>query len=91
MSLITITSGIGCGGMIVANLVSERLKLELYDDERLQEEVVKNLISREALGMFDEKAPGLFSRLLSHKPEVYLDLFWKHSYMRMSYLCAFGN
>jgi cytidylate kinase len=74
MSLITITSGIGCGGMIVANLVSERLKLELYDDERLQEEVVKNLISREALGMFDEKAPGLFSRLLSHKPEVYLDL-----------------
>jgi hypothetical protein len=24
--------------------------------------------------IFDEKAPGLFSRLLSHKPEVYLDL-----------------
>jgi cytidylate kinase len=74
MSLITITAGIGCEGMVVARLVSDGLKLELYDDERLQEEAVKNLISREALGIFDEKAPALFSRLLSHKPEVYLDL-----------------
>jgi cytidylate kinase len=74
MSLITITTGIGCEGMVIARLVSDGLKLELYDDDRLQEEAVKNLISREALGVFDEKAPGLFSRLLSHKPEVYLDL-----------------
>jgi cytidylate kinase len=74
MSLITITTGIGCGGMIIARLVADGLNLELYDDERLQEEAAKNLISREPLGIVDEKAPGLFSRLLSHKPEVYLDL-----------------
>jgi cytidylate kinase len=38
MSLITITTSIGCGAMSVSQKVAEGLKLELYDDERLQQE-----------------------------------------------------
>lgn len=40
MSLITITSGIGSGGMAIAQLVSDELKLVLYDDQKLQQEAV---------------------------------------------------
>ena len=40
MSLITITSGIGSSGMTIAQLVSNELKLDLYDDQRLQQEAV---------------------------------------------------
>jgi cytidylate kinase len=74
MPLITITSGIGCGEMAIARLVADGLKLELYDDRRLQEEAIKMGISSGDLKGLDEKAPGLFSRLLSHKPQTYLDL-----------------
>lgn len=74
MSLITITRNIGCGGTTIARLVADGLKLELYDDRRLQEEAIKMGISREVLKRLDEKAPGLFNRLLSHNLETYLDL-----------------
>jgi len=74
MSLITITSGIGSGGMTIAQLVSNELKLNLYDDQRLQQEAVDIGISSEEVKDFDQKAPGLFNRILSHKPQVYLDL-----------------
>jgi cytidylate kinase len=74
MSLITITRCMGCGGMTIARDVADRLKLELYHDQRLQEEALKIGIQPEVLKDVDEKAPGLFSRLLSHKPEAYLDL-----------------
>jgi cytidylate kinase len=74
MSLITITTGIGCEGMAIGQLVCDGLKLKLYDDQRLQEEASKIGIPTEALETLDEKAPGLFSRLLSRKPDVYLDL-----------------
>jgi len=74
MSLITITRSIGCGGMTIARLIADGLKLELYDDQRLQQEAIKMGISPEVLKKLDEKAPGLFNRLLSHKPETYLDL-----------------
>ncbi len=73
MSLITITRSLGCGGMIVARRVADELKLELYDDRRLQEEAIKMGIPEDLKG-FDEKAPGLFDRLLTHKPALYLDL-----------------
>lgn len=75
MSLVTITRNIGCGGTTIARLVADGLKLELYDDHRLQEEAIKMGISPEVLKRLDEKAPGLFNRLLSHKPETYLDLW----------------
>ncbi len=74
MALITITIGIGCEGMAIAQGVADGLKLELYDDQRLQEEARKIGIPPEVLENVDEKAPGLLSRLLSRKPDVYLDL-----------------
>jgi cytidylate kinase len=74
MSLITISQGIGCGGMAIARLVADELKLELYDDENLEKEALRIGIPPEDLKGFDEKAPGLFSRIWSDKPQVYLDL-----------------
>jgi len=74
MALITITTGIGCEGTAIAQRVADGLKLELYDDQRLQEEARKIGIPPEALENMDEKAPGLFSRLVSRKPDIYLDL-----------------
>ena len=74
MSLITITAGIGAGEMAIARLVAEGLNLELYDDQRLQEESIKMGVTSAELESLEQKAPGLFNRLLSHKPEIYLDL-----------------
>jgi cytidylate kinase len=74
MSLITITRCIGCGGMTIARSVAERLNIDLYDDQRLQEEAGKIGIQPEVLKDLDEKAPAFFNRLFSHKPDVYLDL-----------------
>lgn len=74
MSLITITSGIGCGGTAIAQILSHELTLDLYDDERLQQEAVDAGISMEELKDFNQKAPGLFNRILSNKPQTYLNL-----------------
>jgi cytidylate kinase len=74
MSLITISESIGCGGKAIASLVAKELKLELYDDPRLEEEAIQlGIKPKDAKGL-DEKAPGLFSRIFSDKPQVYLDL-----------------
>ncbi|MBW1691465.1 MAG: cytidylate kinase family protein [Deltaproteobacteria bacterium] len=74
MSLITITSSMGTGGITISRQVADALNLELYDDQRLQEEAEKIGISPEHIESLDEKAPGLFSRLLSYKPQAYVDL-----------------
>jgi cytidylate kinase len=74
MPLITISRSIGCGGSIIAQLVADALKLELYDDQRLQEEAVSMGIRSEDLKSLDEKAPGLLDRILGKRPEIYLDL-----------------
>ena len=74
MSLITITASIGCGATIIAGQVAKGLGIELYDDDRLQEEAVDIGLSSEDLKSLDEKAPGLFNRLLRRKPDVYLEL-----------------
>ena len=71
MSLITVTTSIGCAAMSVSQKVAEGLKLELYDDERLQQEALSMGYSTEDLKGFDEKAPGLFDRLLRRRPEIY--------------------
>jgi hypothetical protein len=73
MSLIIITSGVG-GAMAIARSVSEELKLEPYDDHRLQQEANRVGISTEEKKDLDHKVPGLFNRLLSHRPDTYLDL-----------------
>ena len=74
MALITISENIGCGGMTIAARVADELKLELYDDRRLEKEAIQLGIQPEHLKGLDETTPGLFSRFLSDKPQVYLDL-----------------
>ena len=74
MSLITVTTSIGCGAMSVSQKVADDLKIELYDDERLQQEAVNMGYSSEDLKGFDEKAPGLFDRLFRRQPELYDEL-----------------
>jgi len=74
MPLITLTASIGCGATSVSRKVADRLKIELYDDELLQKEALDMGYSSGDLKGFDEKAPGLFDRLLRRKPEVYNEL-----------------
>ena len=73
MSLITISRGIGCGGLTIARLVAEALNIELFDDKRLQEEALRLGIRSEDLVSLNEKKPGLFDRILNRRPEMYLD------------------
>ncbi len=74
MSLITITAGIGCGAVTIARQVAEGLAIDFYDDSRLQEEAVKMGLTAQDLKSLDEKAPGLFNRLLRLKPDTYLEI-----------------
>lgn len=73
MALITISRSMGGGGMSIARNVAEELKMDLYDDQRLQEEAVKMDFRSEDLKSLNERAPGLFDRILGNKPELYLD------------------
>ncbi len=74
MSLITITQSLGCAGEEIARLVAGALKLEVYDDVRLQQTAQTMGKTLDDLKQFDEKAPGFFDRLISNKPEMFLDL-----------------
>lgn len=74
MSLITISQNLGSGGSEIARKVAEELDIVLYDDNRLQTEALKLNIRSDDLKNMDEKAPGLFDRILGRKPEMYLDL-----------------
>jgi cytidylate kinase len=74
MSLITISESIGCDGKAIAALVADELKMELYDDRKLEEEAIQLGIKPKDVNGLDEKAPGLFSRIFSDKPQVYLDV-----------------
>jgi cytidylate kinase len=74
MSLITISKSMGSGGSGIAKGIAEKLHIEIYDDQRLQQEAVNMGIRADELKGLDEKAPGLFDRLWGSKPELYLDL-----------------
>lgn len=74
MSLITISQNLGSGGSEIASKVAEELGIVLYDDKRLQAEALKLNIGSDDLKNMDERAPGLFDRILGRKPEMYLDL-----------------
>jgi cytidylate kinase len=74
MSLITVSKSLGSGGTMVAAHIAEKLNLELYDDQRLQQEALDMGIRADELKGLDEKAPGLFDRLWGTRPELYLDL-----------------
>jgi cytidylate kinase len=74
MSLITITRGMGCGGEKIAAIVAEKLKVDLFDDKRLQEEAIKMGVPSDDLKGLDEKAPGYFDLLFGQNPEIYKDI-----------------
>ena len=74
MSLITITQSMGCPGDKIAELVAESLHLELFDDATLQRTVQSMGRDLADLKHFNEKAPGFFDRLISNKPDIFLDL-----------------
>ena len=74
MSLITIIRNMGCGGTRIASFVTDELKLELYDDQRLRDEALNMGIRSEELKSLDEKAPGFLDHLRSYRPELYVDL-----------------
>ena len=73
MPLITISRGIGCGGMIIARLVADGLKLELFDNERLEKVFLEIGIHEEGSELIQEKRPGFLDLLISSRPEIYLD------------------
>jgi cytidylate kinase len=73
MGLITISQNMGDEGLSIARQVAHHLDLELYDDEKLREEALQMGLRREDLQSLDEKAPGFFDRILSRKPDIYLD------------------
>jgi cytidylate kinase len=73
MPLITISRGIGCGGMIIARLVAEGLNLDLFDDARLQTEAARMDLKATEVAGFDHKAPGFFDLMRGNKPQIYLD------------------
>lgn len=73
MPLITISRRTGSGGHRIAQMVAHLLKLELFDDLRLQQEASKLGISNDDIRGMNEKAPGFFDQILSRKPEMYLE------------------
>jgi len=74
MPLITITQGIGCGGLAVAQKVANSLNIELYDDSKLRNEASRMTIhSRKLIREFKEDPPRWFIRLMG-EPEIYLNL-----------------
>lgn len=74
MPLITLTSNFGSGAQKIAKRVSEELKIEFFDDRKLQEKALTMGISKKDIEGIDERAPRLFDRLFTNKPEMYLDL-----------------
>ncbi len=73
MPFITISQRIGSGGEAIARLVADGLDLKLFDDDSLQQEALKRGIRHDGIENFDDKIPGLFDRLLSKKPKIYLN------------------
>ena len=73
MPLITISHSIGSDGRAIAALIANKLNYGLYDDDKLQKMAKALGLYAEGLVSLDENAPGLFDRILSNKPELYLD------------------
>ena len=55
MPLITISESLGSGGMSIARQVAEKLKVNLYDDDRLQKEAVELGIKAEDIKKGSER------------------------------------
>jgi len=74
MPLITVSQKIGSKGAAIALAVAKELDLTLYDNPRLQKEALQVGLMPEELVSLKEKAPGFVDRLLSQRPEAYLNL-----------------
>lgn len=74
MSLITLTSSFGSGGDKIAQMVSEKTGIDIFDDQKLQERALAIGISSTDLEGLDEKAPRLFDRIFTNKPALYKDI-----------------
>jgi cytidylate kinase len=78
MPLITISQGIGCGGMEIADLVAKGLKIERFDDLRLQEKAIAmglepEELKADAVQDVERRTPRMLGRLLRTRSEAYLD------------------
>ena len=74
MTLLTISALWGCGARKIAGQVAQKLGLELFDDDRLQEEALRMGVRSDELKALEEKAPGLYDRLMGKNPEIYMDI-----------------
>jgi cytidylate kinase len=74
MPLITITHDLGCDGPAIGMHVSKALGLEYYDDANLQKMAAGLGLADSSSNYMDEKTPGILDRMLSHRPQLYLDV-----------------
>lgn len=74
MSIVTVTNNVGCGGCEIASLVAKKLEIPLYDDYALQMEALEMGIKLPDLEGLDEVNPGLFDRILTRRPDSFLDI-----------------
>lgn len=74
MALVTITMSFGSGDPEIGARVSGALGVKLYDDHELKNAALKSGSRSEDLKGLDEKSPGFFERMVSRRPELYLDL-----------------
>jgi len=74
MPLITITDSFGTNGNEIARIVAQDLGVGLFDDKRLQSIVKETEVSARTDYRFDQQAPGLWERIRSREPQVYLEI-----------------
>lgn len=72
MALITLSQSMGSADTGIAQSVAEKLNLELFDDQRIREKATQLGIQPDDLKGLDEKTPGFFDRLLSNRPQSYI-------------------
>lgn len=72
MYLVTFTRKMGTSGSEIAMMVAGQLQYKLYDTEAI-ENTAREMGFLNDVKVVDEKAPSLFERLFSHRPEIYLD------------------
>lgn len=72
MYFITFTRKMGTDGSEVARRVAAELHYNFYDTEAI-ENTAREMGFLEDIRDVDEKAPSLFQRLFSHRPEIHLD------------------
>jgi cytidylate kinase len=73
MPLLTITHCAGCRGAEIARRVADTLETALFDDSALQALALEKGILARDLENYSERAPGLLDRLLSRRPQLFLD------------------